>query len=169
MMRKHLLIALSGLVLVACTVEEEDLRGWMVAQERGMTGGIDPLPEMKPFPVAVYTVPSDALDPFDVSRIEPEPTATVSGGPDLDRPREPLEAYPLESLSMVGVLMQEGKVEGIVAVAGLLHQVKVGNYVGQDHGLVTDILESEIVLKELVQNLEGDWVERVSQLRLVER
>lgn len=169
MMRKHLLIALSGIVLVACTVEEEDLRGWMVAQERGMTSGIDPLPEMKPFPVAVYTVPSDALDPFDISRIEPEPTATVSGGPDLDRPREPLEAYPLESLSMVGVLMQEGKVEGIVAVAGLLHQVKVGNYVGQDHGLVTDILESEIVLKELVQNLEGDWVERVSQLRLVEQ
>lgn len=169
MMRKHLLIALSGLVLVACTVEEEDLRGWMAAQERGMTGGIAPLPETKLFPVAVYTVPSDALDPFDISRIEPEPTATVSGGPDLDRPRQPLEAYPLESLSMVGVLMQEGKVEGIVAVAGLLHQVRVGNYVGQDHGLVTDILESEIVLKELVQNIEGDWVERVSQLRLVEQ
>lgn len=168
MMMKRLLIVLCGFALTACTVEEEDLRGWMAAQERGMTGGIQPLPEIRPFPIVFYTAAGEP-DPFALSRIEPEQQAMVSGGPDLTRPREPLEAYPLESLSMVGVLMQDDRTEGIISVAGLLHQVRVGNYMGQDFGVVTDIQESGITLRELVQNIEGDWVERASQLLLREQ
>lgn len=167
-MMKRILIILCGFALTACTVEEEDLQGWMAAQERGMTGGIQPLPEIKPFPEVSYTAAGEP-DPFALTRIEPEQQAAVTGGPDLTRPREPLEAYPLESLSMVGVLIQDDKIEGIVSVAGLLHQVRVGNYMGQDYGVVTDIQETAISLRELVQNIEGDWVERASQLLLREQ
>ncbi len=168
MMIKRLLIVMCGLVLAGCTVEEEDLRAWMAAQERGMTGGIEPLPEIKPFPVVSYSA-AGTQNPFDLARIEPEQQATVTGGPDMTRPREPLEGYPLESLSMVGVLIQDDKVEGIISVAGLLHQVRIGNYMGQDFGVVTEIEEGGITLRELVQNIEGDWVERTSQLLLREQ
>lgn len=89
--------------------------------------------------------------------------------PNLDRRREPLEAYPLESLKMVGVLMQNKVVHALVQVDKSLYQVKVGNYMGQDFGVVTAISESEVTLRELVEDMNGDWVERTSSLLLQER
>lgn len=133
-----------------------------------MQGRVDPLPDMRTFPVVRYDASGD-LDPFATARIEPESVAMVTGGPDLDRQREPLEAYPLESLNMVGVLLQDERQHALVAVGGALHQVRVGNYMGQDHGMVTSITEGEVTLTELVQDINGDWVERTSQLRLQEQ
>ena len=93
----------------------------------------------------------------------------ASGGglqPDLDRPREPLEAYPLESLKYVGVMTRKGTSFAIVLVDGALYQVRAGNYMGQNFGVITQISESELKLKELVQDPAGDWTERESVLML---
>lgn len=165
---KRLLILASALVLTACAGDQEDIQGWMAEQEKGMTGTIKPLPEMKPVPVVKYEA-EGAADPFVMSRIEPETKTTRRGGPDLDRRREPLEAYPLESLQLVGVLTQNRKVHALVRADQNLHQVKVGNYMGQNFGLVTAISESEVTLKELVEDMNGDWVERISTLLLQEQ
>lgn len=165
---KRLLILASALVLAACSGDQEDIQGWMTEQEKGMTGTIKPLPEMKPAPVVKYQA-EGASDPFVVSRIEPETKTTRRGGPDLDRRREPLEAYPLESLQLVGVITQNRKVHALVRADQNLHQVKVGNYMGQNFGLVTAISESEVTLKELVEDMNGDWVERISTLLLQEQ
>ncbi|NMG03123.1 pilus assembly protein PilP [Azoarcus taiwanensis] len=166
---KRLVILSCSLLLVACTAEQEDLRTWMASQERGMVGRVDPLPEIKPFPVVAYDA-ADDLDPFATSRVEPAMQETaVTGGPDMDRRREPLEAYPLESLNMVGVLMRDDLTQALINVGGVLHQVRTGNYMGQDHGMITSITEGDVTLVELVQDLEGNWVERTSQLRLQER
>ncbi len=164
---KRLLIPMCAFVLVACSAEEEDIRAWMAQQERGLSGRVDPLPEVKPFEAVSYDA-NAYVEPFAASRIVPE-ARVASGGPDLTRQREPLESYPLESVAMVGVLMQEDVVQALVRVDRTIHQVRVGNYMGLDHGLVTDISETEITLKEIVEDMDGDWVERTSTLLLQER
>ncbi|MBW7859883.1 MAG: pilus assembly protein PilP [Rhodocyclaceae bacterium] len=164
----RLLALLLCCTLAACSADNEDIQSWMAEQERGMTGGIRPLPEMKTFPSVAYDAES-SVDPFSTSRIEPAARAQTVGGPDLNRRREPLEAYPLESLSMVGVLMQGEIVQALISVDKVLHQVRVGNYMGLDHGVVTGITETEVTLKELVEDINGDWVERTSSLLLQEQ
>lgn len=166
---KRLALLCCSLALVACASEEEDLRVWMLAQERGMVGRVEPLPEVQPFPVVAYDA-ARFIDPFASSRVEPATMETAqTGGPDLDRRREPLEAYPLESLDMVGVLMRDDLTQALINAGGVLHQVRAGNYMGQDHGIVTSITAGEVTLVELVQDIEGNWVDRTSQLRLQER
>ena len=148
---------------------EDDLQAWMNEQAKTMRGSVTPLPELKPFPVVAYAG-TQGDDPFRSGRMEPERRAG-SGAlrPDMDRRREPLEAYPLESMQMVGVLMQGRNTHALVKVSNALHQVKVGNYMGQDFGVVTRITESEVTLRELVEDVYGDWVERITPLTLQER
>jgi type IV pilus assembly protein PilP len=88
--------------------------------------------------------------------------------PDLDRRREVLEGYPLDQLKMVGTLRQAKSNVALVDVSGQTHMVRVGNYVGQNFGLVTKITETELDLKEIVQDAAGEWVERQAKLELQE-
>ncbi|MDX5364606.1 MAG: pilus assembly protein PilP [Pseudazoarcus pumilus] len=162
-----MLVALS-IVLAGCADEGDDLRAWMEQEASTMVGRIPPLPEIKPFPVIGYEQ-ADKVDPFATSRIQPEARAGAQGGPDMNRPREPLESFPLESMNMVGTLMQNDRKHALITVAGRIHQVVVGNYMGQDHGMVTRITESEVTLNEVVEDMNGDWVERTSRLLLQER
>lgn len=133
-----------------------------------MVGRIAPLPEIKPAVVVKYEQAS-RVDPFSAARIRPELKQVSGDGPDMSRPREPLEAFPLESISMVGTIAQEQRKHALVSVSGRVHQVAVGNYLGQDHGMITQISDSEILLNEIVEDMSGDWVERTSRLQLLER
>lgn len=163
-------IFLACLGLTACGGEEhQDLRQWMKESTKDFKGKIPPLPEIKSFPVVAYE-PGDLLDPYNVSKIEPERKA--GGGalkPDLDRRKEPLEAYPLESLKMVGALIKGKMVHALIQADKNLHQVKIGNYLGQNFGIITDITETEVKLKELVPDSLGDYMERTSTLQLQEK
>ena len=168
-MNKAGLVACAFLVAGCSGGEQQDIQAWMGEQARAMRGSVRPLPEIKPFPVFTYEgVVAD--DPFRIGRMEVERrTANTALRPDLDRRKEPLEAYPLESLRMVGVLMQGKNSHALVLAGKNLHQVKVGNHMGQDFGVVTKISENEVTLKELVEDVHGDWVERTSALTLQER
>ena len=165
---RAIVLALVSLVLAACSGgENEDLRMWMNDVGANIKGKIPPLPQVKPY----EPVPYDAgklIDPFRPSKIGSEQKKSGGGGvqPDLDRLREPLEAYPLESLKFVGVMTRKKVSYAIIQVDSSLYQVKVGNYVGQNFGVITLISESEVTLKELVQDSAGDWVERSSALLL---
>ena len=79
-----------------------------------------------------------------------------------------LEGYPLDQLKMVGTLRQQRKNAALIDVGGQTHMVRVGNYMGQNFGLVTKISETEVELKEIVQDAAGEWVERPSKLELQE-
>ena len=159
-----------GLValLAACGGESHsDLRAWMQEQGRGVKGKLDPLPQVKPYEPFAYNA-FDLNDPFKPRKIEP-----VRGGsklaPDLNRRKEPLEAFPLESLQMVGTLQRGKNRFALVRTTDKdIYQVKVGNYMGQNFGVVVDINDSEIRLKELVQDGAGDWTERSSTIQLAE-
>jgi len=171
-MRNRLAILLSTLVLVACGGEEhQDLRQWMTDSSKDMRGKVQPIPEIKAFPIVSYDA-GDLIDPFSPSKVVPEKRAGGGGlQPDFDRPREPLEAFPLETLKMVGVVRGKDGLHALIQAAGMVHQVRVGNHLGQDFGVVTGITDSEVRLKELVQDPSGqtaDWVERQASLQLQE-
>lgn len=137
-----------------------------------MRGGVQPLPEIRPFPITEYSV-DDLVPPFSPSRIVPDQRAAATGSaglrPDPDRRKEPLEAFPLESLTMVGVLIQGEQKHALIRSGSVVHQVRVGNYMGQNFGLVTEIGETEVRMKELVEDINGDWSERTSSLLLQEQ
>ena len=82
---------------------------------------------------------------------------------------EPLEAYPLDSMTMVGAMIQGGRAHALLKVDSLLHDVKVGDWIGQNYGRITKITESEVTLNETVQDASGEWIERTSTLQLQEK
>ena len=164
------LIACAGVAvaLAGCGGEShQDLRAWMQEQGKGVKGKLDPLPQVKPYEPFTYNA-FDLPDPFKPRKIEP----IKSGGalaPDLNRRKEPLEAFPLESLQMVGTLQRGRATFALVRTTDRdIYQVRVGNYLGQNFGVIIGISDNEIRLKELVQDGSGDWTERSSTLQLAE-
>lgn len=159
-------------ILSACSQSEhEDVKAWMNDSAKDLKGKVPPLPEIKPFPVVAYDA-INLVPPFAPSRIEPDKRATSSGlgpRPDLNRRREPLEAYPLESLKMVGSLLQGKVKQAVIQADKAFYQVRVGNYMGQNFGVITSVTETEITLKELVEDSNGDWSERTSKMLLQEK
>lgn len=165
---KRLMILACCMLLVACadSGDHEDLREWMNEASKNLKGKVAPLPQVKPYEPVAYDA-GNLMDPFKPSKITPEKKQGGGGTqPDFDRPREPLEAYPLESLKYVGVMERKKQSYAIILVDGALYQVRTGNYLGQNFGVITKIDETEVVLKELAQDAAGDWIERTSSLQL---
>jgi type IV pilus assembly protein PilP len=143
----------------------QELRQWMDDQAKTMKGKVDPLPVVKPYVPFAYNA-FDLPDPFKPRKIEPV-RGSSKLAPDLNRRKEPLESYPIESLRMVGTLQQDKTMYALVRTNDRnVYQVQVGNYMGQNFGIITGISEGEIKLRELVQDSSGDWTERQSRLLL---
>lgn len=144
----------------------DDLQTFVAETGRDMQGKIEPLPEVKAYEPFTYNA-FDLPDPF-----KPRKLSTGKGGgmqPDLNRPKEPLEAFSLETLKMVGVLSRNGEKQAVIKTPdNAVYHVKKGNYVGQNFGLVTQISDSGVTLREIVQDSAGDWSERTSTLNLQE-
>ena len=166
-------LVLAALALAACGGEQYgDLKQELAQLSKDLRGRVDPLPQVKPYEPVPYKA-FEEVDPFKSSRIEVVATGAAMAGasgikPDMNRAKEPLEAFPVESLRMVGTLQQDKQTFGLVRAGSNLFRVKKGNYMGLNFGVITAIDENEIKLKELVQDGSGDWVERVSSLQLVE-
>lgn len=170
-MKRTLVIGL-GLALAACGGDQhQDLKEELKKLTADLRGRVAPLPVVKPYEPVPYQA-FDLPDPFGPAKIELVTKTAGSGGgglkPDLNRPKEPLEAFPLESLKMVGVLEQNKQRQALVRADANLYRIKVGTYLGQNFGLVTGISDTQVQLRELVQDTAGDWTERVSTLQLQE-
>ena len=168
-MTRRLALGLVVAALVAgCGGEShQDLRAWMAEQGKGAKGKLDPLPQMKPYEPFTYNA-FDLSDPFKPRKIEPNKGQSKLA-PDLNRRKEPLEAFPLESLNMVGSMQQGKTMFALVRTPDRdVYQVRPGNYLGQDFGVVVGVNESEIRLRELIQDSSGDWTERNSTLQLLQ-
>src|SRR3569623_339384 len=138
----------------------------MPAQGKDVKGRLDPLPTIRPYEPFAYNA-FDLPEPFKPRKIEPNSRASTLA-PDLTRRREPLESFPLESLSMVGTIEKGRALYALVKTpAKEIYQVRQGNYLGQNYGVVIGISDSDIKLKELVQDGAGDWTERSSALNLL--
>ena len=164
---KRLLVPIAVAVLASCSSEIDELKTFVRDSEKGLPRRIEPLPPVKPFEPVAYEG-FDLPDPFKPRKLS-APREGVGGlAPDLNRRKEPLEAFPLEQLKMVGTLQQGKDIYALVRADKTLYRVKKGNYMGQNFGLITDVTESEIKLKEIVQDSAGDWAERQSVLPLLE-
>jgi len=167
MIRGAIICCAVGL-LAACGGEShQDLRAWMQDQGKGVKGKLDPLPQVKPYEPFTYNA-FDLPDPFKPRKIEP-----AKGGsklaPDLNRRKEPLESFPLESLQMVGTLQRGKNTYALVRTTDKdIYQIKIGNYLGQNFGVVVQISEGEVQVRELVQDGAGDWTERSSTIQLAD-
>jgi type IV pilus assembly protein PilP len=166
---KRLLVPIAIAMLVAgCSSELDDLKKFVRDSDKGLPRRVDPLPAVKPFEPFAYEG-FDLPDPFKPRKLA-APKEGGAGGvaPDLNRRKEPLEAFPLEQLKMVGTLQQGNEMYALVRADKTLYRVKKGNYMGQNFGLITDVSDTEIKLKEIVQDSAGDWAERQSVLPLLE-
>ena len=163
------------LLLAACSGEDhEDLRQWMEENTRDLRGRVTAVPEVMPYEPVPYE-PDGLVDPFRASKIEPDSKLRQGVGkggqfqPDFEA-RElrnsALEKYPLESLSMIGHMNINNRPIALIKYEDNVRQVKVGDYVGLDFGMVTDIAENELKLRELIQDSAGEWSERQSSLYL---
>jgi type IV pilus assembly protein PilP len=165
------------LVLAGCTTsDEEELQQWMTEQRSKTRPQVQPIPEPKKFTPQAYTQ-ENATDPFSNQKLTQalkRDSAQVSANaalitPELARRKEPLESFPLDAMMMVGSLVKQGQPVALVRVDNLLYQVRPGNYLGQNYGRITKVGETEVALREIVQDASGEWIERTAKLQLQER
>jgi type IV pilus assembly protein PilP len=162
-------VLLFCLVLSACGSNEgDDLDKFIQESGKDLRGKVEPLPEVTPFQPVEFNKDGALNDPFKPRKAQTQKTGGLQ--PDLNRPREAMEAFPLESLKYVGNL-QKGKLKYalIRAPDNAVSQLTIGNYLGQNLGIVVDITDNELKIKEIVQDeLSGDWVERAASITLQE-
>lgn len=149
----------------------QDVSQWMKEVRQQTRVSIKPLSAPKKFTPFTYDA-KGREDPFSPNKLAIAlAKAKKNGGsiqPNLDRRREALESYPLDTLHMVGTLTKPGLTYALLQTDKSVFQVKVGNYVGQNLGMVTRITDSEVDIKEVIQDASGEWVEREAKLELQE-
>jgi type IV pilus assembly protein PilP len=167
----------AGIALAGCgSSGQEEVQEWMKEQRATTKPHVQPIPEPKKYTPQAYTQES-APDPFSnikltqaLKRESSQSSANAAlVAPELARRKEPLEAYPLDSMKMVGSLIKEGQPVALLRVDNLLYQVRPGNYLGQNYGKIVKVGETEVVLREIVQDAGGEWTERTATLQLQER
>jgi len=155
--------------------DQDELKQWMAQQRAQVRPRVAPITEPKKFTPQAYTEAS-ALEPFNMQKLtqalrrdSSQPSTSGLIAPELARRKEALEAFPLDSMAMVGSMNRNGQPVALITVDKLLYQVRVGNYLGLNYGRITRISETELALREIVQDAAGEWIERVATLQLQER
>jgi type IV pilus assembly protein PilP len=171
-----LILAPSLLVLSGCFGDDQqDIKQWMQEQRNATKPSVPPIPEPKKFTPTPYQ--NDlSIEPFSNQKLaqalkRESSQATANAGlvaPELARRKEVLENFPLDAIGMVGTLLPKGTPVALVKVDKLIYQVRVGNYLGQNYGKVVKLTETEMVLREIVQDAAGEWIERQASLQLQE-
>ena len=167
---KHgFIVILAAVGLAACGGDMDDLDQYINETKAKPGGRIEPLPEITPYEVFTYIADAQGLrSPF----VPDTPQSVGSTGgtrPDLDRSREYLESFPLDTLGMVGTLYLGETMYGLVQTTdGLIHRVVPGNYMGQNDGRITEISESEIALVEIISDGIGGYIERDAAVSLAD-
>lgn len=177
---KHLAVLSAAcwlLVLGGCgSSRDDDIRQWMLEERNQTRPKVDPIPAPKQFKPEAYTNAA-TVEPFSKEKLtqalKRDSSQVVANGalvaPELARRKEPMEAFPLDAMAMVGSIVKAGQPVALVKVDNLLYQVKQGSYLGQNYGKVMKISETEVTLREIVQDAVGEWIERVATLQLQER
>jgi type IV pilus assembly protein PilP len=167
----HIYIVIATLLLVGCSGEEfKDLHDFVKSSGVGMRGKIEPPPEVKPYVYFAYLNEANLPNPFMPRKQETRTSAGAGENqPDMDRPKEALEEFPLEGMKMVGFLSRDNVGYAVIRASdGKLHRVQNGNYIGMNFGLITGIDDAGVAIKEMVQDSSGAWTERESSLQLLE-
>jgi len=172
---KLITVAMAGLIMVGCSGDNlSDLRSFVQAEKAKPGGRVEPIPEVKPFESYTYSVSGrkSPFQPWGLNSGVAKASGSSIGGlhPDTSRRREALEAFPLDTLRMVGTISQKsGMWAIIVAPDKLVYRVTRNNYLGQNYGRITKISEDKVELVEIVPNGLGGWEERRANLLLADK
>jgi type IV pilus assembly protein PilP len=166
-------VAFCLVLATGCAGEAEELSQWIEQQKREVKPGVPPMAAPKPFVPNAY-VGSQAVDPFSAQKLsvavkQESRQLNAILASESNRRKEPLESFPLDGMNMVGSVDKQGRRFALLRVDKLIYQVKVGDYLGQNFGRITKIDETQIVLREIVQDAAGEWIERPASLRLQEQ
>jgi type IV pilus assembly protein PilP len=164
---------LAGLLLVGCSDSNvREVRTWMDEVKKDTKVSIKPLQEPKDFIPFAYGE-KEAVDPFSpnklLAELAREGAATNNPfKPDTERRKELMEGFPLDTMVMVGTMEKNRVNYALLQIDKTLYQVKTGQRIGQNFGVVTQVGEQEVAIREVVQDAGGEWVERMSKLELQE-
>jgi type IV pilus assembly protein PilP len=163
---------LSGFFLTGCQKEKDDLSMYVQEVKSRQKSDIPPIPVMKPYESFDYTA-SEYRDPFIPSITEdPEslPTPNYDNGisPDKNRRKEPLEQYDIKDLQFVGTINKDYEWGLIRTPEGIIHRVRIGNYIGKNDGLIMSLDESTISLREIIPDKQRGFIERDTSISVVE-
>ena len=172
MRRLLFILGITG-TLAGCGGDFDELRQWMEQERKNAKATVTPLLPPKKFLPQPYES-ATGVDPFSTQKLSvaikqeaAQPNSLLTA--EINRRKEPLEAYPLDNMSMVGSLTRDNRRYALLRVDNLLYQVKAGDYLGQNFGRITKITETDITLREVVQDAAGEWIERTSTLQLQEK
>jgi len=161
------LSVITSTMLMGCNQGFDDLYAYIEQQKSAHIGSVKPIPQFKPYETFTYSA-YELRDPFEAAiDIEEEADKEDLLSPDKSRPRQPLEAFPLDTLRMVGVLEQGENLWGLIEdPKKVVHRVQVGNYMGQNEGAITGITEGEIFLVEIIPDGVGGYLERNASIAI---
>jgi type IV pilus assembly protein PilP len=164
---KSTVICFSLLTVSACSQDTSDLRTFIAETKSSHVGSVKPIPQFKPYESFSYSA-GDLRDPFVANvDLDDDTTKTSLLNPDSTRPKQPLEAFPLDTLSMVGILEQNDQLWGLIKdPQNVVHRVQVGNYMGQSEGRILEINDSAIFLVEIVPDGIGGYIERDASIAI---
>ena len=170
-------LALAAVALLAgcAPAGEDELRAWVVQERAQARPRLTPLTEPAQFQPHAYwegsgMVPLNSLELTQALRRDSAQVASNVAliAPEMARRKEPLEAFPIDTMTMVGSLNKIGKPTALLKVDALLYQVQLGNHLGLNYGRITKTTETAVELREIVQDATGDWIERNVSLELQE-
>ena len=160
------LIALTAFIS-SCSRDNSDLNTFIEETKSKHVGSVQPLPQFKPYKNFSYSAASER-DPFEAAFEEEEQSTTTSSlRPAIQRPKEPLESFPLDTLRMVGILEQNQQVWGLIKDPNnVVHRVQAGNYAGHNEGQIISVTEQQIDLIEIIPDGLGAYIEREASLAI---
>ena len=175
-------IRIHGGLMVACVISlggcsgvaQDDLAIWMSEQRATVRPSVEQVSAPTPFNPQAYRG-IGAISPFSDEKLavllraeSSSPLTSTLIAAEMNRRKEPLEFVPLDVIRMVGILQRGNEKVALVRSDDLLYQIRTGNYLGQNYGRVTAVTETQISLREIVQDAAGEWIERTTILQLLE-
>jgi type IV pilus assembly protein PilP len=170
-MKRASACGLAALLLAGCGDSDvKEVRDWMDQVKQETRPAVKPLSEPKDFIPYAYNA-KEAVDPFSQDKllsqlVKAAETAPDPNKPDMQRPKEMLEGFPLDTMRMVGTLQKAGVNYALLQIDRAVYQVRAGQRIGQNFGIVTRVGDDAINIREVVQDAAGEWVERMAKLEL---
>jgi type IV pilus assembly protein PilP len=163
-------LLLFSIFLSACSQDNADLTAYITETKSKHLGSVQPLPTFEPYKNFTYAA-EELRDPFEAAfeaDLDAQKAANSNGiQPSASRPKEPLETYPLDTLRMVGILVQNKNTWGLVKDPNnVVHRVQTGNYAGQNEGQIIAVTEKQIDIIEIIPDGLGGYIERTASLAI---
>lgn len=178
-LNKRLLLVVGCLTLCGCGDDNSELAQYVEQVKQNATGTVEKIPEPVVIKNEEYTAES-LRSPFasggtpgtaitdNITQQHKNTTVVQQQRPDIQRPREYLEQFPLTELVMVGTLSKPQTNWGLIRDGkGMVHVVKVGDYIGQNSGKIIAITRDQVRVSEIVPDGSGGWMQSRNALNLV--